>query len=154
MKKISSTDNQVDRVIDRQLDSPSLNFTPVTKKSRVFSVPYVGPVAEPIPPINLPNIIVDDTEVIQLSNFPQFDGIYTKGDGTGFGIGWYFIRDDGEYYLWQNIDNGFRWQIESLLTFEILAVSPPAQPNILPAEGWDKTGFISEPIPLQIRFLG
>ena len=108
MKKIFNTDNQIDRVADRQIDSPAMNFTTITRRSRLFSVPYTGPVFESITPIGLPNITVATTEVIQISNYPLLNGIYTKGYDES--IGTYFMRDDGEYYVYYFVAFTSNWR--------------------------------------------
>lgn len=156
MIKIFNVDNQIDRVIDRQLDNPNMDFTAFTKKSRVFSIPYTGPVYEPLPTNGLPDIVVATTEIVQISNYSLLNGTYTKG--YDIDLGYYFIRDDGQYYFWWNDGLGGLqavWQMESLSTYEIVAeVSRQNNADIIPAEGWHIPGGVAQPIPLQITFLG
>ena len=156
MNTIFNVDNQIDRVIDRQLDRTDMAFSTITRRSRVFSIPYTGPVYEPLPTNGLPDIVVATTEIVQISNYSLLNGTYTKG--YDINLGYYFIRDDGQYYFWWN--NGLGgpqaiWQVESLSTYEIVAeVSQPNNGDIIPAEGWYIPGAVAQPIPLQITFLG
>lgn len=152
--KFFNVDNQIDHVIDRQIDRPDMSFAPITRRSRVFNIPYTGPVYEPLPTNGLSDIVVATTEVVQISNYLLLNGTYTKG--YDINIGYYFIRDDGQYYFWWNNAIGGVWQMESLPTYEIVA--EVSQPNngadIIPAEGWYMPGAVTQPIPLQIIFLG
>jgi hypothetical protein len=156
MSKIISTDNQVDKVVDKQTDNPGIEFTPVTQKSRVFSIPYTGPVYEPIPPIGLPNIVVATTEVIQVSNYPLLDGIYTKQSDPSLGT--FFLRDDIGAYVWLNFSLNLIWTFQFIVNGEaveeIEAISDPitTNPPLLPAEGWRTIN--NAPIPLQITAIG
>jgi|688.fasta_scaffold335533_2 hypothetical protein len=156
MNTIFNVDNQIDRVIDRQLDRTDMEFTAITKRSRVFVIPYTGPVYAPLPIVGLPNITLATTEVVQVSNYSLLNGTYTKG--YDIDLGYYFIRDDGQYYFWWNSGLGGTqavWQMESLSTYEIVAeVSQPNNGDIIPAEGWYIPGAVAQPIPLQITFLG
>lgn len=148
---VKNVDNQIDHVIDKQLDMPDQVFTEITRKSRVFSIPYMGPIYEPLPLVGLPNINVATTEVVQVSNYPLLNGIYTKGFDENIGI--YFIRDDGQYYFWCNLAVSLIWQFEELPAGEVIADRLGHVLSSIPAEGWTIPAT-SQPIPLQISFLG
>ena len=154
MNTIFNVDNQIDRVIDRQLDRTNMEFTPITRRSRVFVLPYTGPAYAPLPIVGLPNITVATTEVVQVSNYSLLNGTYTKG--YDIDLGYYFIRDDGQYYFWFNRFFNPKWQFESLSTYEIVADYLQGVSSTIPAEGWDAldSNLVSQPIPLQITFLG
>lgn len=154
MDNIFGTDNQIDLDIDRQLDDPILQLTPTTRKSRVFSIPYTGPIPTPIPPVGLPNINVATTQVIEVTNYSVLNGLYTKGYDPS--IGNYFLRDDFGYYVWWNPAGGAgyeQWQFESLSTYQIIATRTFNSSITLPAEGWLEESFLTPPIPLQILFV-
>lgn len=109
--------------------------------------------------INYPNIEAATTEVVQVIDYPQLNGIYTKGYDENIGI--YFIRDDGEYYFWDNDILGatlpdYLWRFESLITNNIIVNSPwiNNQDLLIPSQGWRLLDFNSTLTPLKIIKLG
>jgi hypothetical protein len=155
MNKISSTDNQIDKVVDKQLDNPIIEFTPTTKKSRVFSIPYTGPVYEPIPPVGLPNIVVATAEVIEITNYELLNGIYIRIYDINFG--YYYVREDAEYDIFWSFALGgvsSNWSITFLGDYTTVATYVNIGNDILPAEGWFIEGVTYQPLPLQITAIG
>jgi hypothetical protein len=99
---------------------------------------------------SLPSIVIAETDIIEITNFPLGNGVYTKGFEEG--IGYYYIRDDGNYYLWVNYVLQ-KWAFASL-TNDLILCDANEDPNIfIPNSEWRFT-LDSSIAPLKLLGVG
>jgi hypothetical protein len=130
---IINIDNQIDNIIDNIIDLNIENN--ITSSSLIF----------PSGPIN-----VLATEIIQITNYPLLNGIYTRGFQQD--IGYYYIKDD--YYLWKSFGNPY-WAITDLITNDDKFISEDSDDGLLlPTTNWVDIFNTSIKIPIIITAIG
>lgn len=120
---ITNVDNQVDKIIDKVIDNQIESQLEFNFLDNLVFVP----------------IQVSSTEVIQILNYPLFNGFYVKGYDVN--IGYYFINENK--LLWYdaaNANNVFGWRLsfnftepdamEDLVNFNLDTV------NVIPIDNW------------------
>ena len=97
---------------------------------------------------SLPSIVIAETDVIEIKNFPLGNGVYTKGFDEN--IGYYYIRDDGNYYVWKNYAVQ-KWAFASL-TNDLILCDANEDPSVfIPNSEWR---FTSDNSMAPLKLLG